>query len=351
MIENVRVGVIGTGIGVAHIDALRQIPGAVVVGVCSAQAERAKTIASRFDVPRTTTDYHDFLGDGIDAVVIATPPGLHAPIALASMAAGKHVLCEKPLAATLEQARSLRDAATRAGVVHMVNHQQRFAPANVRAKALVESGYLGALALADAYFALNPLDYLRAPVASTSKADWFTDSAQGGGMLLGSAGPHLVDLLLWYGGTIAEVSARAAVTRPDIPLGGGTVARAVSAEDVFVVLARFAHGGLATIRGIPVAYHGGGTAVTLHGTSASLDIGYGRLRGATAADADLSPLDLPADALPERVALMARFIAAIRAGQPAPTPNFTDGVRVQAVLDASRKAAQTGTWIAVESTG
>lgn len=350
MSGTVRVGVIGTGIGVAHIDALRQISGVAVAAVCSAQEARAAAVAARFAIPRSTTDYRDLLGDDIDAVVIATPPGLHAPMALAAIAAGKHVFCEKPLGANTAEARRLRDAAGHAGVVHMLNHQQRFAPANVRAKALLDAGYLGDVVIADAYFALNPLDYLRAPVASTSKAGWFTDSAQGGGMLTGSAGPHLVDLLLWYGGPIVAVAARAAVSRTSLQLADGTVAGDISAEDVFVLLARFAHGGLATIRGIPVAYHGGGTAVALHGTAGSLDVGYGRLRGATAADRDLAELPLPPDLPPERVGILARFIAAIREGGAAPAPNFADGVRVQAVLDASVSAAQTDAWVAVAPT-
>jgi len=346
----VRVGVIGTGIGVAHIDALRQLPGVAVAAVCSAQAARAAAVAARFAIPRATTDYRDLLGDDIDAVVIATPPGLHAPMALAAIAAGKHVFCEKPLGANAAEARGLRDAARRAGVVHMLDHQQRFAPANARAKALLDAGYLGDVVVADAYFALNPLDYLRAPVASTSKAGWFTDSAQGGGILTGSAGPHLVDLLLWYGGAIVAVAAQVAVSRTSLPLVDDTVAGNVSAADVFVVLARFAHGGLATVRGIPVAYHGGGTAITLHGTAGSLDVGYGRLRGATAADRDLAELPLPPELPPERVGILARFIAAIRDGGAAPAPNFADGVRVQAVLDASVSAAQTDAWAAVAPT-
>jgi len=347
MTGEVRVGVIGTGIGVAHVEALRQVPGAVIAAICSARAARAAEAAARFAIPRATDDYRDLLAADIDAVVIATPPPLHAPMGLAAIAAGKHVLCEKPLAATLGEAHALRDAARAAGVVHMLNHQQRFASANARAKELVAAGYIGALALADAYFALNPLDYLRAPVASTSKAGWFTDAAQGGGMLAGSAGPHLVDLLLWYGGPIAEVAARSAVTRPTIPLADGTAAVDITAEDTFVVLARYVAGGLATIRGIPVAYHGGSTAVALHGVEGSLDVGYGWLRGATSADQSLTDLPLPAESSSDRIALAARFIEAVRAGESAPAPNFDDGVRVQAVLDASVMAARTGSWVAV----
>jgi len=136
MTGEVRVGVIGTGIGVAHIEALRRVPGAAIVAVCSARAARAAEVAARFAIPRATDDYRELLAADIDAVVIATPPPLHAPMGLAAIAAGKHVLCEKPLAATLGEAHALRDAARAAGVVHMLYHQQRFASANARAKEL-----------------------------------------------------------------------------------------------------------------------------------------------------------------------------------------------------------------------
>src|SRR6478672_8209867 len=96
----VRVGVIGTGVGIAHIDALLEIPDVVVTGVCSARRDRAATVAARYGLPFATDDYRALLAGPVDAVVIAAPPALHAPMALAACAAGKHVLCEKPLAAT-----------------------------------------------------------------------------------------------------------------------------------------------------------------------------------------------------------------------------------------------------------
>src|SRR5207248_5257235 len=90
--------------------------------ICSAGAARAEAVAGRFGVPRATDDYRDLIGPGIDAVVIATPPAQHARMGLDAIAAGKHVLCEKPLAASLAEARALRDGARAAGVVHVVNY-------------------------------------------------------------------------------------------------------------------------------------------------------------------------------------------------------------------------------------
>lgn len=347
-VVRVRVGVIGTGVGVAHIEALRQVPGVEVRAVCSAQAARAEAVAARFDIPRATTDYRDLLSPDIDAVVVATPPALHAPMGLDALAAGKHLFCEKPLALSPAEARALRDAARAAGLIHMLNHQLRFAPAYARAAELAREGYLGRLTVADARITMNPVDYLHSPAWSTSKAGWFTDAAQAGGILAGSAGPHLVDLLLWYGGPIAAVAAQIAVTRPAVTLTGGAEVRDISAEDAFLVLARFGGGGLATIRGVPVAYHGGGFALELNGVAGALAVDGGRLRGATVADDALADIALPADTPPDRVVIATRFVDAIRVGGPSPAPNFDDGVAVQAVLAAILQAARTGVWVEVE---
>ncbi|MFN8514288.1 MAG: Gfo/Idh/MocA family oxidoreductase [Chloroflexia bacterium] len=145
MTATVRVGVIGTGVGALHIEALQQVPGAVVTAVCSARAQRAREIAARFDIPLATDDYRDVLAADVDAVIVATPPALHLPMGLDAIAAGKHLFCEKPVALNLTEARTLRDAAHAAGVVHMLNHYVRFAPPFAQLKALVDQGYLGQL--------------------------------------------------------------------------------------------------------------------------------------------------------------------------------------------------------------
>jgi predicted dehydrogenase len=347
MAAEVRVGVIGTGIGVAHIEALQQVDGVRVAAICSAQEARAAAVAGRFGIPRATTDYRDLLGADIDAIVIATPPALHLAMGRDAFAAGKHVLCEKPLAASLDEARALRDAARESGRVQMVNYNMRFAAPYAQARALIDEGYLGDLALADARITMNPIDYLRSPNWSDSKSGWFTDASQGGGILAGSAGPHLVDFLLWFGGAIAEVATRTAVTRPEVTLADGTVVRDISGEDAFVVLARFASGGMATLRGVPIAYHGGGFSLELHGTRGSLVVERGKLRGATDRDRDLAEIPLPNNVTQDRVAIAQRFIDAIRANDTAATPNFDDGLAAQTVLEASLTAAREERWVTV----
>ncbi len=347
MTQPVRVGVIGTGIGVTHIEVLREVPGAEVVAVCSAQVAHARSVAERFGIPRATADYRDLLGPDVDAVVLATPPALHAPMGLDALAAGKHLFCEKPLAANLAGARALRDAAHAAGVVHVVNYQLRFAPPFARAHELIGDGYLGRLTVADVRISANPVDYLHASWASSSKVDWFTDATQSGGLLVGSAGPHLADLLVWYGGPVEAVAAQTAVTHPAVSLAGGREARDISAADTFLGLVRFAGGALATVRGVPLAYHGGGFSLELHGTAGALAVEGSALRGATASDDGLTPLDLPAGAPQDRLVIATRFVEAIRSGGPSPAPTFDDGLAAQALIDALQEAARTGRWVEV----
>lgn len=347
MTQPIRIGVIGTGIGTAHIEAFQQHDGVTITAVCSAREARAREIAARFGIPLATADYRELLRADVDTVIIATPPALHLAMGLDTLAAGKHLLCEKPLTLTLDEAITLRDAARTAGVTGMINHHMRFNAPFARVKELTDAGYLGQLALADARIATNPIDYLRSSGWSDSKAGWFTDAAQMGGLMVGSAGPHLADFLLWYGGPIVEVATRVATSRDEIPLANGEVVRGVSSEDTFITLARFASGGLATIRGIPIANHSGGFGLDLYGTAGTLQINGGVLRGATEADGAPAEIAVPADAPQDRVAIAARFIAAIRAGERSPAPSFDDGVRVQALLDACAAAAQGDGWITV----
>lgn len=301
---------------------------------------------AKIDIPRATADYRDLLGADVDAVAITTPPALHRQMALDAIAAGKHVFCEKPLAVTLAQAVEMRDAAEAAGVVHMINHNMRFSASYATMREHITAGYLGTPTLADARVDLNPADYLRAPIWSDSKAGWFTDAAQGGGILAGSAGPHLVDMLRWYLGEVEAVCGGAAVAVPSMTLADGGEIGAITAPDTFVALFRFAGGGMATARGVPIAYHRGGFSIELNGTAGALIATNSALKGATVDDPAPQELSLP-DLPWDRAGIATCFVRAIQQGMPAPAPNFHDGVAVQAILDALSMAIATRSWVAV----
>jgi predicted dehydrogenase len=269
-------------------------------------------------------------------------------MAMQAIAAGKHVLCEKPMAASLAEARAMRDALNAAGLVGMLNFQIRFAPSFAEARRLHEAGRLGRITMIDSRMLLNPIAYLRIPDWSSSKVAWFTDAARAGGVLASSAGPHLIDFALWYGGPIVEVSARTAVMHPQVRLTEDGEPVQVTAADSFVMLARHAGGALTTIRTVPIGWQESEFTVEVHGTRGSVVAERaGGLRAAFGDDRAYAPLIPPGEDY-DRTLIGRRFIAAVRAGGPSPTPNFDDGVAAQAVIEAALAAAEAGTWVAVE---
>ncbi|HRA32047.1 MAG TPA: Gfo/Idh/MocA family oxidoreductase [Thermomicrobiales bacterium] len=343
----VRVGVIGTGFGAHHIEVLRQLPDVEVVGVASAQPARAEAVAERYGVPLATGDYRELL-PRVDAVVIATPPALHAPMAIDAASAGVHIFCEKPTAASLAEARSIYAAVEQAGVVGMVNFHQRFMAHWRRAHDLVAEGAIGRLAVADMRVTMNPVEYLASPLWSDSKAGWFADAAQSGGLLASSVGPHLVDMMRWIGGPVSEVAARTITSQTEIPLTGGGTRGDVDADDGFIILGRYENGALLTIRGEPVTYGGNEWDMALHGDEGSLIVAGSELRLGRSGDPSPLVIDQPAAVNP-RLAIAGRFIDAARAGGPSPEPDLADGVAAQGLLDAALHAARSNQWVRVEA--
>src|SRR5688572_3532107 len=131
MAERVRIGVIGTSgwADFGHLPGLKAHPGAELVAICGRDRDSGEGMARTYDIPRVFTDYRDLIARGdLQALVVVTPDDLHHPIVMEALAAGVHVLCEKPLALTVDQAREMYDAAEAAGVRHLVNFSYRWFP-------------------------------------------------------------------------------------------------------------------------------------------------------------------------------------------------------------------------------
>jgi len=144
--RRIRVGVIGAGTFAeeAHIPGIQAHRQGDVAALCARNQQRATVLAARLGVPDVYTDYHEMLArPDIDAVTIATPDVLHAPIALAALEAGKHVFCEKPLAMTVAQAEQMVAAATRADRIAMVGFTFRYTRALQTLRRLLGEGGLG----------------------------------------------------------------------------------------------------------------------------------------------------------------------------------------------------------------
>lgn len=193
---NLKIGFIGCG-GIAnqkHLPGMAQQSGVDLVAFCDLIPERAEEAAAKYGAPgaKVYTDYRELLEDpSIDAVHVLTPNVSHSEITVAALDAGKHVLCEKPMAINSEEAQRMLDARNRSGKLLTIGYQYRHFHDHAVAKKVVDEGWLG-----DVYYA--EATYIRRRGVPT----WgvFTDkSKQGGGALI-DIGTHALDLTLWLMG-------------------------------------------------------------------------------------------------------------------------------------------------------
>ena len=355
MAERVRIGVVGVGFGSqVHIPAF-QAEGLDVVAVCARHEERAHEAAAQFGIPHAFSDYREMLNmDGLDAVSVASPVGLHYPITMAALEAGKHVICEKPFSINQREAREMWQKAQATGLTAMIAHEFRFAAARMRAKELIHQGYIGALHMVLVRLITGPRRGFRPrPLREM-------DDASVGGGFLWALGSHYIDCLRDWFGEVESVSGQMFThfgnrTNPDT----NDLVQA-TADDTFQVLLRFAGGGWATVTGTNAAPFGPGTQLEIYGREGALitphvGLGYnppahGILLGAKTGDEGLKELDTPEPHPPVEddrddrlmLRLLAReFLRGIRE-HTSPSPNFYDGFRCQQILDAVRESSATG---------
>jgi predicted dehydrogenase len=189
---NVRVGVIGLGIGKWHAESYQHTSGAELVALCDRDRRLLKAVGKDRGITRLYPRIDDMLADpDVDAVSVCLPNYLHARVSVAAMERGKHVLCEKPLAATVRGARDILRGMRLTGRTCMVAMKFRFTP-----EAHVISDYLRRGELGDPYYGCT--HYLR-PIQGipTGKQNWFVKKNRSGGGALIDNGVHLLDLN-WY---------------------------------------------------------------------------------------------------------------------------------------------------------
>jgi predicted dehydrogenase len=186
-----RVGLIGTGfIGDIHAAAFKSVPEAEVVAVASPPPGQAKAFARERGIPKAYEDYRDLLAlKEVDVVTLGIPNHLHAQVAVDAAKAGKHVICEKPLCRTLEEADRMIDACRKAGVLLMYAEELCFAPKYVRARQLVEEGALGRV------FLVKQSEEHFGP-----HMPWFWDVEKSGGGVLLDMGCHSIEYARWVFG-------------------------------------------------------------------------------------------------------------------------------------------------------
>lgn len=353
------VAVVGTGFGcITHLRALRAA-GFEVHALVGRDPQRTAERAERFDVPHAATTLAAALElPGVDAITIATPPHTHAAIALEAIAAGKHVLCEKPFARDAAEAHRMLDAAEAAGIVHLVGTEFRWSSGQAAAARVVARGEIGTPKLAT-FLMLLPM--LADPAGEVP--GWWGTAGEGGGWL-GAQAAHVIDQVHVMLGEIEGVSASLSQV----------AARDWDVEDSFTVHFRTRSGVAGVMQSTVGAWGPPVFCTRVAGSTGTLWQEFDTVRVADAngtrdvpspADLPLAPPDPPPaellttaydnlhafglDMVPY-TRLCATFRALIEGDTVPDDPKpatFADGLAAMQVLDAIRQSAREHAWVEI----
>jgi predicted dehydrogenase len=334
-------GIVGVGnIAPLHALAIQALPEAELVAVATRNAERGREFVDKYGGV-WQPDYAELLQrPDVDVVAICTPHDLHTPLTIAAAQAGKHVLCEKPMARTTAECDAMITACERAGVTLGVVFQSRFEPLAIQLKRLIDEGTLGRILWnsANTIWYRND-DYYR---SGSWRGTW---AHEGGGVLINQA-IHAIDLMLWLTGKPDRVTAQ---TR--------TLNHAIEVEDGAIATLEYADNRLGLIQATTAAYPGYAERLEVYGTrgSAIYHKGEGRLewrlidpREDYALEASVSsgaanPMDITAAG---HSAVFQDFATAIREGRR-PAIDGAEGRCSVAVVEAIYQAARSGQSVAL----
>ncbi len=386
--QELNVGLIGGGfMGKAHSLAYAAMPmffwpaPAMPVRkvLAEANADLAATAAKRFGFERSTSDWREIIEDpDIQVVDIATPNNLHAEVAIAAAKAGKHIICEKPLARTSEESKAMYEAVQDAGIVHMVAFNYRRTPAVALAKKYIEEGAIGKiLSFRGTYLQ----DWSADP---NSPLSWRFQKSIAGSGTLGDIATHVIDMARYLAGEITAVSSMMATWIPERPIqaggadtlgttkGGGGPRATVDVDDEVITMLKFGSGAIGSVEATRNAY-GRNNYITfeIHGTEGSIFFNYERrdeLQVCFASDGGdrrgfrtvytgpahpygggLWPIPALGIGYGETKIIEAYdFFKAIVEGGSV-SPNFADGYQISLIDDAIVESAETGAWVEVPS--
>jgi predicted dehydrogenase len=361
--EPIRVGIIGVGWGsTVQAPAFRAVPEFEVAALCSRRPERVQAAAAQLGIDDTSTDWRDFVRrDDLDLISVCTPVKLHADQTIAAVEAGKHVLCEKPLAVDASDAQRMLDAAEGAGVAHAVCFENRFDPVR---RALHDHIVAGALGTPYFVRAHTSADYWH-PTRGL-QSEWMYRLDEGGGYLMGMSS-HDIDFVCDMFGDPDAVCADVRCTVPE-RVGADGMPFAVDADDTSVVILRMRSGMTALVSCSAVALGANLRELELFGSDGRIVVESGVQSGDVEVRAtrvgDDTPSTVPLETrmprsgaeLPKRRAAGAiRSLAVMLedwlpafSGAPAPgVPTLRDGLIVQRVIDAARRSSAGAGWVPI----
>lgn len=369
--KEINVALIGTRfMGKAHSHSYRTVhsifpecPKPRMRVICGRDRAHAETMAARFGWEEVSTSWEETVKrKDIDAVDVSVHGELHAPVAIAAAQAGKHVLCEKPLANNLAEAKAMLDAVKKAGVVNAVQFNYRRVPAVMLARQLIEEGRLGQLH----HFRAR---YLQDWAMSTElPAVWRFDKKQAGSGTLGDLGAHIIDLCHALAGEVTEVAGLLETFIKERPALDGKGRKPVTVDDAAIFIGRLNNGAIASFEATRFAPgRKNHNAFEINGSKGSLAFNLEQLNELWFYTTDDPPhargfrdvMVTHGPAHPyvanwwpdghiigwehSHTHMIHDFLQGIAKGQ-SPHPDFEDGVKCQAVLDAVERAAASKRW-------
>jgi predicted dehydrogenase len=356
MKEKVGIGIIGTGFARrVQIPAFLACENGRVVSVASGHAENAESAAREFGIEHFTGDWRETVkNENVDLVCITTPPATHFEMTLAAIAAGKHVLCEKPMAMSVAEAREMTERAKEKNILALIDHELRFLHGRRKAFELIRNGQIGKIRHAKANF--------RAPHRGDANSpwNWWSDKQAGGGAL-GAIGSHIIDSFNWFleteiSGVICQLQTHIK-QRKDEKTGG---IRDVTTDDEANLILRFADGDLTedatgNVSISMTEYPKYQNRMEFFGSKGTLRVeARGELFLGLAGERDWTEIEVDlgknVEGVPDTgfargfMNFAPAIVAAILSGKTEieHAATFEDGVKVQKVLDAAHESNETG---------
>ena len=352
--KSIGIGFIGTGFArKVQMPAFAACEGARIVSVASGSSANAESAAREFGAEHFTADWRETISHPeVDLVCITTPPKLHRAMVLLAVERGKHILAEKPMAMDLAEAKEMKAAADRAGIMALIDHELRFQSGRQLAWRMLRDRAIGKVRHAKYNF--------RAPHRGDPSIawNWWSDAEQGGGAL-GAINSHVIDSFNWLLGTeISSVFCQLQTHVKERPFEGGM--REVTTDDEANMILRFADAeltkdatGLVSVSMAEQPEYV--NRVEIFGTDGAMRIDHrGELYIAKNRETAWTPVEVdlgqdvpggPDTGFSRGFMALAPFIIeALRDGATSieHAATFEDGVKVQKVLDAARESNSTG---------
>lgn len=344
-----RVAIIGCGvIAASHIEGFRRIPGVEVVELCDVVGAKAAALAQRYGITHTSDSCEQTLArTDIDCVAICTDHASHAPIAIAALQSGKHVLCEKPLAESIDAVNAMvAAAAQRRDLIAAGVLQHRFDAVHRALRHAIAEGALGDLLQIQGRLLCyrSPQYYLDTPW----RGKWRTE----GGSLLMNQAIHFVDVLDWMGGGLHTVSATFA---------NQTHTETIETEDSAAFIGYFGTGAMAVFNATSSSNVEWEPTMSVLGSKALVELRQGKVQRLECRDphgkaqledllsegSDPAKLSAAKDYYgPSHTSQIADFVRAVRTNT-APVVSFADAARSVHLVQAIYQSARNQTWITV----